>query len=588
MENEILKLSHGFFLENKGIVLGTIIFGIICSTVESIIIPNTVAGTFNSLGNNVDPSNNPEFKKKLLLLVFSWISIKLAYAISNYFRKKVEPAITQYITVELIKMVFKKYEIENELANAAVVINKVTVIKKNLQDLFYIFCSVFIPRLIVILFSCVNFYIINNKIGIIIFVCLIIQFFIIVSGLTTCIDITFEEQGNKDQVYDYIEDIFYNISTLQSTPNAFENEIRELRKITIFSKEKEEQSYDCINKKQYHGYATNILIFSLIIYQIYTMYTKNMLPKEKVTKTLLALTGLFENIYEMTYYIPEITHKIGVLKNNEQFLRELNLKSKEIVLNREIIFENNIVEFKNVSFQYKNKDKSEAIPKQEHMILDNFSMKFPENKVICIFGPSGTGKTSFVKLIFGAEKPSGGGIFISGNDISKIPLSKFRKYISYINQNTTNLFNRTLFDNIVYGFIDKETTKKEKEDLIEKIKDIFTKFEFYEIFKNLDENKPKWSFLYESVGKLGKNLSGGQKQIVHLLKISFNENAKIIILDEPTSALDEKSRNTVLNYVKYLKDLGKTIFIITHDSFYKDVCYSSLQFFQFKNPEFNI
>jgi ABC-type multidrug transport system fused ATPase/permease subunit len=236
MENEILKLSHGFFLENKGIVLGTIIFGIICSTVESIIIPNTVAGTFNSLGNNIDPSKNPEFKKKLLLLVFSWISIKLAYAVSNYFRKKVEPAITQYITVELIKMVFKKYEIENELANAAVVINKVTVIKKNLQDLFYIFCSVFIPRLIVIIFSCVNFYIINNKIGIIIFVCLIIQFFIIVSGLTTCIDITFEEQGNKDQVYDYIEDIFYNISTLQSTPNAFENEIRELRKITIFSK----------------------------------------------------------------------------------------------------------------------------------------------------------------------------------------------------------------------------------------------------------------------------------------------------------------------------------------------------------------
>ena len=134
---------------------------------------------------------------------------------------------------------------------------------------------------------------------------------------------------------------------------------------------------------------------------------------------------------------------------NAKFLRYLrknpkNLKSKEIVLNREIIFENNIVEFKNVSFQYKNKDKSEVIPKQEHMILDNFSMKFPENKVICIFGPSGTGKTSFVKLIFGAEKPSGGSIFIGGNDISKIPLSKFRKYISYINQNTTNLFNRSL------------------------------------------------------------------------------------------------------------------------------------------------
>ena len=49
------------------------------------------------------------------------------------------------------------------------------------------------------------------------------------------------------------------------------------------------------------------------------MYIKGILPKEKVTKTLLSLTGLFENIYEMTYYIPELSYKLGVLKNNEIF-----------------------------------------------------------------------------------------------------------------------------------------------------------------------------------------------------------------------------------------------------------------------------
>jgi hypothetical protein len=76
--NEILKLSHGFYLQNKVIVLGTIIFGIACSTIESIVIPNTVAGTFNSLGNDIDPKNNPEFKSQLIKLIFSWMSIKLA------------------------------------------------------------------------------------------------------------------------------------------------------------------------------------------------------------------------------------------------------------------------------------------------------------------------------------------------------------------------------------------------------------------------------------------------------------------------------------------------------------------------------
>ena len=580
--NEILKLSHGFYLENKGIVLGTIFFGIACSTIESIIIPNTVAGTFNSLGNDIDPKNNPRFKSQLIKLIFSWMVIKMSYAILNYFRKKVEPAITQYITVELIKMVFKKYEIENEFTNAAILINKVTVIKKNLQDLFYILCSVFIPRMIVILFSCINFYMINKQLGATILVCLIILGAVVSTGLSSCVNMTIEEQSNKDYVYDYIEDIFYNINTLQSTPNAFENEIAEIKTITMFSKEREEQSYDCINTKQYQGYATNILIFAIIIYSIYSMYTKGILQKEKVTKTLLSLTGLFENIYEMTYYIPEITYKFGVLKNNENFLKELKLKSDEI-LSKDFILENGIVEFKNITFQYSKDDDSD-----NHTILNNFNIKFPENHIICLFGPSGSGKSSFIRLIFGSEKPTSGSVLIGGNDISKFSLSSFRKYISYINQNTTNLFNKSVFENILYGYYTKNEIEENKDELSDKIKNIFEKFNFYEIFENLDENKSKWSFLYDSVGKLGQKLSGGQKQIIHLLRIIFNKDSKIVILDEPTSALDEKSRNCVLNYVKYLKENGKTIFIITHDSFYKYICDSSLQFFQQKNPEFVI
>ena len=393
---------------------------------------------------------------------------------------------------------------------------------------------------------------------------------------------TIEEQSNKDDVYDYIEDIFYNINTLQSTPNAFDNEMIELQNITMFSKEREEKSYECINSKQYQGYATNILIFAIIIYNIYTMYTKGILPKELVTKTLLSLTGLFENIYEMTYYIPEISYKLGILKNNENFLKELKLKNENVLLN-DFIFKNSIVEFKNVTFHYKNTNDN-----KNHILLKDFSIKFPENRIICLFGPSGSGKSSFIRLIFGSEKPNNGSILIGGNDISKFSLNSFRKYISYINQNTTNLFNKSVLSNILYGYYTKSEFEENQDELVAKVKKVFEDFQFYEIFENLDENKEKWSFLHDSVGKLGQKLSGGQKQIVHLIRIMFNKFSQIVILDEPTSALDEKSRNCVLNYVKYLRENGKSIFIITHDSFYKDICYSSLQFFQIKNPEFLI
>ena len=145
------------------------------------------------------------------------------------------------------------------------------------------------------------------------------------------------------------------------------------------SKEREEKSYECINSKQYQGYATNILIFAVIIYNIYTMYTNGILPKELVTKTILSLTGLFENIYEMTYYIPEVSYKLGILKNNENFLKELKLKKNEVLLD-DFILENSIVEFKNVTFHYKNTNDN-----KNHILLKDFSIKFPENRIICLF-----------------------------------------------------------------------------------------------------------------------------------------------------------------------------------------------------------
>lgn len=587
MENELYKLAVGFFNKNKQIMICSIFFAILCSTIESIIIPNTVAETFNSLGSN-DPKENPEFKTKLIKLIISWISIKLVYAISNYFRKKLEPAITQYITMELIKSVFKKYEMENEITNVSVLVSKIQLIKKNVQDLFYILTSIFIPRILVIFISCYNFYRINKEIGLTVFLCMIFQGFVSSIGLNNCVNMTFDEQENKDGVYDYIEDIFSNIGTLQSTPDAFNNEVKEIYKITSLAKKKEEESYDCINKKQYQGYASNILIFVIIIYRIYSLYVTNKLEKEKVTKTLLALTGLFENMYEITYYIPELTYKFGILKNNENFLKDLLLKNEEVKTTKEFIITNNsVIEFKNVSFSYislKNPENNDQEIKN-HELLTNYSITFPQNKIICLYGPSGSGKSTFIKLIFGIEKPKEGKIYIGGQDISKYSIGNVRKYISYINQNTTTLLNRTVYENILYGYYTKKELNKNLDKLLDQIKKIFVDFGFYEIFSNLDENKEPFDFLYQKVGKLGKNLSGGQKQIIHLLRLSFNENSKIIILDEPSSALDDVSRNCVSKFTQYLNNMGKTIFLITHDDFYKNICGYELRFFKDENPK---
>ena len=71
--------------------------------------------------------------------------------------------------------------------------------------------------------------------------------------------------------------------------------------------------------------------------------------------------------------------------------------------------------------------------------------------------------------------------------------------------------------------------------------------------------------MHQPVGKQGSLLSGGQRQIVVLLRAVFNTHAKVLILDEPTSALDETSRDQVLKLVGEVAK-GRTLVVITHDS----------------------
>jgi len=559
MENELFKLVKELYHENHSLILNTIIFSVISSTFDSIFIPRMTANIFNSV------NDSEKLKSNLITLVGFWIIVKLSYTFTSYYRKQLEPEITKFITLKLIKAVFKKYEQENEIINVSVLINKIHLIKKVLQELSYLLCTVFIPRIIVLLFSFYNIYTINPTMGIIIMICVPIQIILLTYNVYDCVDKSFEDLENKDELYDYIEDLFYNVDIVQSIPNGFNKELKNLVSLLKESKDKESESLDCLSYKQNQGYIINIIIFAVILYFIYNLYMLKQILSTDITKLILSISGLFDNMYEMSYYIPELVNKLGIIKNNEKFLQTLLVASH--IEYSDINLDKYNIKFEGVSFNYKN-----------NKILDNFTLTIKENNFICLYGPSGSGKSTFLKLIFGIVKPQIGTIKIGEHEIyhNKIGM---RKYITYINQNSSKLFNKSVYDNIIYGY-------KNTPEIREQIINTFIKFNFYDIFENLDKNKEKWSFLDQNVGKLGDKLSGGQKQIIHLLSIDLNKNSKIIILDEISSAIDNKMKENVAGYIKYLKQKNKTILLITHDEYFKTICDNVLQFFEKENPTF--
>lgn len=560
--SEVQKLFKDFFHENIYVILGSVLAGILCSAIESIVIPRAVAGTFNAIDDLT------KFRNNLFKLILVWISVKLSYSLSVYFKRLLEPEITKYITIKLIKSVFNKYEEENELENVSVLISKIQIIKKNLQEIFYMVFTIFLPRTIVVLFSCYYIFTLNKKIGFIITISILLQIYFVSNGINECVESTFNDLENKDKLYEYIENILYNIDSIESTPNGYENEMKTVIELTVNSKNLEQQSLDCITSRQNRGYVINLILIAVVLFMIYKLFSSGEIKKDNLSIIILGLTGLFDNMYEISYYIPEFTNKLGIIKSNEKFLNNLLKRTDTSDKIQDFEITNTLIEFDNVSFKYSD----------DYKILDKFSIKIPENIFLGVYGPSGSGKTTLIKMIFGIRKPNLGKIKIDGKDLSKYNLSGIRKYISYINQNQNNLFNKTIYENIIYGYEDSDAMK-------EKVMYNFNNFKFYDIFKNLDNERKAFSFFNDDVGRLGDKLSGGQKQIIHLLRLDLNDFSKIIILDEVTSALDDKTRNNVVEYINYLKSKGKTIILITHDDYFKPFCNNILQFYNNKNPE---
>lgn len=194
--------------------------------------------------------------------------------------------------------------------------------------------------------------------------------------------------------------------------------------------------------------------------------------------------------------------------------------------------------FDNVSFSY-----------GDDKILNGASFTFPENEFTAVFGPSGTGKTTILKLIERIYEPCGGRIVMDGHEIGDYKLENWRRKISYVKQDVP-MISGTIRDNILYGvegsFSDEQIMEAARQVRADKF--------ITECPEGLD---------YE-VGQFGDKLSGGQKQKLSVLR-AFLQERPFILLDEPTASLDAVSVNEVLESVKELAG-KRTVILVAHDN----------------------
>ncbi|NLY62474.1 MAG: amino acid ABC transporter ATP-binding protein [Erysipelothrix sp.] len=180
--------------------------------------------------------------------------------------------------------------------------------------------------------------------------------------------------------------------------------------------------------------------------------------------------------------------------------------------------------------------------------INNVSLEINEHDVVTLIGPSGSGKSSLLRLINGLETLDGGTIEYNNQVVdykNESEVLKLRTEVGFVFQNF-NLFNNlNVLDNLILAPM--EVLNMSKEDAINKAK---------EYLKIVD--------LEDKLEVSPSTLSGGQKQRIAIVR-SLMMSPKVLLFDEPTSALDPEMVKEVLGVMADLAKQKVTMIIVTHE-----------------------
>jgi ATP-binding cassette subfamily B protein len=185
-------------------------------------------------------------------------------------------------------------------------------------------------------------------------------------------------------------------------------------------------------------------------------------------------------------------------------------------------------------------------PALNRQVYDGLSVRIPAGQRVGLVGASGSGKTTFVKLVQRLYDLDGGRILIDGQDIAAVRQESLRRQIAIVQQEPL-LFHRSLAENIAYGRPEAS------------LSEIETAARLAHADAFIERLPQRYATL---VGERGVKLSGGERQRVALAR-AFLADAPILILDEATSSLDSESEALIQDAMRGLMR-GRTTLVIAH------------------------
>lgn len=526
------SLMYEFVMKNKLLLVAYIIVLVIIP-LQDIGIPHIIGKLMEAL------RNKDENYQYIYLLAFLILVVQVGHSLNDFIEVKIYPTFQKFICTKILSYLFDKSS--NNLQE--IFIGKTLSIMAHAPRTMYNYLDVWrtdvFPQVVVFLVALIYISLVSWKLGIIVITVILIYYVIVVFTMTQCKEPSRVRESYIISLNEQVDDILMNAVGILNAGKK-DQELKGIDRLYDVYQHYGELAMKCT--MHYKFYLVPFMLLSVILFVMigFTQVKNNKIKVEKLIVCIIIYLYVFNSIIRVINDVRDTAIRSGMVKEHLKIFESMKdppVSSTPYTTQHR----DKYIYFDNVNYSYGNKK-----------VLDNFSLEIKKGEKLLIIGQIGSGKTTILKLLMRYSSPESGHLYLMGIPFEKISRSEIRQRIGYIPQNPI-LLNRTLYENIVYG---SENVTKEQ------VMNIIKQLQLDSIFNE--------SRLDQNVGKHGSKLSGGQRQVVWILRVLV-QNPEVLIMDEPTSAIDKDTKSFIDRlFETVMKD--RTTIVVSHDEYMSKLC----------------
>ena len=507
------------FIKKHPFMMGFNLSMSMLSPIDDICVPllmGVIVSRIESRGNWMYP---------LIVLVIILVSMQLLYLTINYSDAFVLPGLQNFIKHRMTESLMLEYDGKVIDFNNGQVMSRIVKIPLVLTTFYENLKNYIIPYMISFVITAFAIFKYNKFMGIIVLISAFLIFYMLFSSPSFCKEFSKIQEHMNSNLDEQIDDIVNNLQIVY----AANTKEKELKRLGIFENRYAQAFYNtmkCVITGR--GISILILVFMVLCF----VFKAKLNEHEKTISTAGVITILtiiiqwYGTLGWLSGQTRDLVTDWGIISSFKMPDTVVDKKETKIVAAQPT---KDVIRIVNISY---------------NGILRDLTLSVQPGEKIGIIGDIGSGKSTFLKILLGLYEPQKGYIFIDNKLLSVMPKTELRKIIGYVPQNPL-LFNRSILENIQYGNSDVS---------IQHIKELLLSLGLADTFSDLTLQ----------VGKGGMKLSGGQRQLIAVIRTLLHD-PKIFIMDEITSSIDRATKNklfTVLNRML----VNKTTIMVTHDS----------------------